>query len=162
MFSRESNHIVFSFFVRTYANPQEYPEYAASLAANPIDVTASYFRGIYLDLDHYFRVPSDFITNFFLQTRYLYLVVLFAAVAALLLFFVRKSPAPARQRALALAAATGFSLLAPLSWFIIFKSHSFIHTFMNNIVWQMPFTIYGFALCGVFLQTVLSPKRKTA
>jgi hypothetical protein len=156
------DHIVFSFFVRTYANPQDYPAYAASLAANPIDVTASYFRGIYLDLDHYFRVPSDFITNFFLQTRYLYLVVLFAACAALLLLGLRKSAATARQRALALAAATGFALLAPLSWFIIFKAHSFIHTFMNNIVWQMPFTIYGFALCGFLLQTAVFSKRKTA
>ena len=45
--------------------------------------------------------------------------------------------------------ATWFSFLAPLSWFVIFKAHSHCHTHMNFLVWQMPFTILGVALCGV-------------
>jgi hypothetical protein len=43
---------------------------------------------------------------------------------------------------------TWFSLLAPLSWFVIFKGHSFIHTHMNAITWHMPFMFLGFALVG--------------
>ena len=38
-----------------------------------------------------------------------------------------------------LVLATWFSILAPFSWYIIFKAHSFIHMHMNFIVWQMPF-----------------------
>jgi hypothetical protein len=155
------DHILFSFFRRTYANPQDFPAgYAASLQANPIDVVATYLRGIYLDLNYYVTVPSDWVKNFVLQTRYLYLIVLFTASAALLLLLVRKASANIRRRSLALAAAMGFSLLAPLSWLIIFKAHSYVHTFMNNIVWQMPFTIYGFAVCGLVLQILLTPKPK--
>jgi hypothetical protein len=45
-----------------------------------------------------------------------------------------------------------FSLLAPLSWFVIFKAHSYIHTHMNFIVWQMPFTFFGFAACGLLVE----------
>jgi hypothetical protein len=156
------NHILFSFFRRSYANPQDFPAgYAASLEANPFDVVATYLRGIYLDLNYYFTVPSDWVKNFILQTRYLYLVVLFAAASGLLLYLVRKNDTDVRRRALALAAAAGFSILAPLSWLIIFKAHSYVHTFMNNIVWQMPFTIYGFAVCGAVIQTLLTPKLKT-
>jgi hypothetical protein len=150
------DHILFSLLGRTYANPQDFPAgYTAGLQANPIDVVASYLRGIYLDLNHYVRVPSDFVTNFFFQTRYLYLILLFAASSVLLLYLVRKASVETRRRALALAAAMGFSILAPLSWLIIFKAHSYVHTFMNNIVWQMPFTIYGFAVCGLALVKTL-------
>jgi hypothetical protein len=160
-FWRGVDHILFSFFRRSYANPQDFPAgYAASLEANPIDVVATYLRGIYLDLNYYFSVSSDFVKNFFFQTRYLYLVVLFAAASALLLYLVRKNTPDIRRRALALAAATGFSILAPLSWLILFKAHSYVHTFMNNIVWQMPFTIFGFAVCGLVIQTLLAPKVK--
>jgi hypothetical protein len=156
------NQILFSLLRRSYGNPQDFsPDYTASLTANPIDVVATYLRGIYLDLDQYFRVPSNFITNYFLQFRYLYLILIFAFAAALLIYLVRRTPDDVQRRSLALAAATGFSLLAPLSWLIIFKAHSYIHTFMNNIVWQMPFTIYGFAVCGLVLQTLLTSKRKT-
>jgi hypothetical protein len=55
----------------------------------------------------------------------------------------------------------GFSILAPLSWLIIFKAHSYVHTFMNNIVWQMPFTIYGFAVCGLVIQSLVTRTSKT-
>jgi hypothetical protein len=156
------DHILYSFLRRSYANPQDFPAgYAASLEANPIDVVATYLRGIYLDLNYYFHIPSDFVKNFIFQTRYLYLILLFAASSALLLFLVRKTSAEIRRRALALAAAMSFSILAPLSWLILFKAHSYVHTFMNNIVWQMPFTIYGFAVCGLVIQSLLIPKSKT-
>ena len=49
----------------------------------------------------------------------------------------------------ALSIATWFSILAPLSWFVIFKGHSYIHTHMNYITWHMPFTLLGFALFGL-------------
>jgi hypothetical protein len=57
-----------------------------------------------------------------------------------------------KQKKLALIAATWFSILAPLSWYIIFKAHSFIHTHLNNILWQMPFVLFGFAVCGLAIK----------
>ncbi len=46
------------------------------------------------------------------------------------------------------------SVLAPLSWFVIFKAHSYLHAHLNFIVWQLPFAILGFAMCGAILQSV--------
>lgn len=46
------------------------------------------------------------------------------------------------------------ALLAPLSWLVIFKAHSFIHIQMNFITWHMPMTLFGFALVGAVLGRV--------
>jgi len=60
---------------------------------------------------------------------------------------IRQFPAFHRQQ-LALAAMTWVSILAPLSWFIIFKGHAYAHTHMDHIVWYMPFMLLGAALTG--------------
>jgi hypothetical protein len=51
----------------------------------------------------------------------------------------------------ALIITTWFSILAPLSWFVLAKSHSYIHTDINIILWHLPFMIFGFALLGYIL-----------
>jgi hypothetical protein len=52
------------------------------------------------------------------------------------------------KKTLGLTITLWVSILAPLSWFTIFKSHSFIHTHMNFIVWYMPFMLLGYVLIG--------------
>jgi hypothetical protein len=146
-------HIVFSLLRRSYADPQLFPaDYAASLTASPLDVVFTYLKGIFFDLNNYLRAPNDWIANFIFQIRYLYLILLFAAASAALLILLKsKSAAALRPAGAALVGALWFSLLAPLSWLILFKAHSYVHTFMNNLVWQMPFTLLGFAVCGMTL-----------
>ena len=51
-----------------------------------------------------------------------------------------------QQQHIALIWTAWFSILAPLSWYVIFKAHSFIHTHMSFLLWQMPFTFFGFAV----------------
>ncbi|WP_455202867.1 hypothetical protein [Kaarinaea lacus] len=53
----------------------------------------------------------------------------------------------------ALIITTWLSILAPLSWFVLAKSHSYIHTDINIILWHLPFMIFGFALIGYILRT---------
>jgi hypothetical protein len=60
------------------------------------------------------------------------------------------------RKTLALMSATWYSILAPLSWYVLFKPHSFIHTHVNTMAWQMPFTILGFALCGLVITDLLT------
>ena len=55
----------------------------------------------------------------------------------------------------ALIFTTLFSFLAPISWFVVFKAHSFKHIHMNFIVWHMPFIIFGFILLGLFFKDTL-------
>ncbi len=47
------------------------------------------------------------------------------------------------------------SITAPLSWFILFKSHSYIHTHMNFIVWYMPFALFGYVFIGYFFLEII-------
>lgn len=47
-----------------------------------------------------------------------------------------------------LAAALWLSLIAPLAWFVVFLGHANVHFHVDPVVWQMPFTLYGFAMVG--------------
>jgi hypothetical protein len=81
------------------------------------------------------------------QILYWHLVVLFAA-CTVLFFLSHKKREGYPRKAIALIVATWYSVLAPLSWYLLFRPHSIIHTHVNTIGWQMPFTLLGFALCG--------------
>jgi hypothetical protein len=83
-----------------------------------------------------------------LQILYWQLILVFVFFTLLFLLKQRvRNTAPPRK-ALALIGATWYSILAPLSWYLLFQPHSFIHTHVNTMGWQMPFTLLGFALSG--------------
>ena len=77
-------------------------------------------------------------------------------MASIFVFFLKgvNISAQQRKRNLALITTLWVSILAPLSWYVIFKGHSYIHTHMNHILWQMPFTFFGFAVCGVAIKSL--------
>ncbi|RKU23245.1 hypothetical protein C6500_01915 [Candidatus Poribacteria bacterium] len=142
-------HVIWSFGKRTYAEPQDYPEvYAASLEAGTIGVVVTYVNGIFFDLNNYLSLTNAFVSDFLLKIRYAYLMVLFIVMSALLFWRSKKMMAEPQQQSIALIWTTWFSMLAPLSWYIIFKAHSYIHTHMSFLLWQMPFTFFGFAVFG--------------
>jgi len=151
------NHIVYSFAVRTHANPHEFSsEYAASLASGTIPVIIKYLRGTYFDAHTYISFSNRFVSTHLLKWTYLHLILLFLIMSGLLSILRNRCRSEEEKRKqLALILATWFSILAPLSWFIIFKAHSYIHTHMNFIVWQMPFVFFGFALCGLVVKSLL-------
>jgi hypothetical protein len=147
-------HLVYSLGKRTHGDPSAYwPAHAAGLQAGIPQVIVTYLKGTFLDLGRYFPTANPVAARFLLNVRYGALVALFATASLYADWAARRDPVEARRRDVrALLIATWCSLLAPLSWFIIFKAHSFVHTHLNFIVWQMPFTIYGFAVCGVASQ----------
>ncbi len=140
-------HIWTSFAKRTYGDPEAFSElYRGSLEAPVHEVLLTYLRGRYFDFNRYLQAPSLFVTLYLFKIRYLYLMLLFLAASAMAWRQggVRdRSSSVGRQ---ALIIATWSSLLAPLSWLVLFKAHSEIHTHMNFITWQMPFTLFGFAV----------------
>ena len=142
-------HVIWSFGKRTYASPEDYPPvYAASLNAGTLSVVMTYMNGVFFDLNNYLSINNAFVSNSLLKIRYYYLIVLFIAMSALLFWRRKKMMAERRQHYIALICPTWFSILAPLSWFVIFKAHSYIHTHMSFLLWQMPFTLFGFAVFG--------------
>ena len=139
-------HVIWSFGKRTYGGAQNYPEvYTASLEAGTIGVVVTYMNGIFFDLNNYLSQTNPLVSNFLLKVRYAYLIVLFIVMSIVL--FLR-STTKRRWHHIALIWTTWFSILAPLSWYVIFKAHSYIHTHMSFLLWQMPFTFFGFAVFG--------------
>ena len=150
------DHLVFSFEKRSYGDASLLPgEYAVSLNSNLKGVLITYLNGTSMDFRTFFPVGSDaFSLSTSYRISYRDLIVLFGIVSALalLLDLKEKIPDNERQKKISLVVATWFSFLAPLSWFAIFKAHSFVHTHMNFVAWQMPFTIFGFALTGFLIR----------
>ena len=143
-------HVIWSFGKRTYASPEDYPPvYAASLEAGTIGVVRTYMNGIFFDFNNYLSNTNLFVSKHLFKVRYYYLIVLFIVVSVLLFFRSNNKMSMERSRQdIALIWTTWFSILAPLSWHIIFKAHSYIHTHMSFLLWQMPFTFFGFAVFG--------------
>ena len=142
-------HVFYSFGKRTHGEAEGFPEvYAASLEAGTIGVVITYVNGIFFDLNNYLSQTNSFVSNFLLKVRYGYLIVLFMVMSVLLFLRSKEVIANRRQQHIALIWTTWFSILAPLSWYVIFKAHSYIHTHMSFLLWQMPFTLFGFAVFG--------------
>jgi len=92
------------------------------------------------------------------QILYWHIIVIFGAfTAAYFLFHKTQKGYP--RKAIALIVSTWFSILAPLSWYVLFRPHSIIHTHVNTMGWQMPFTLLGFAMCGYVITDLLKRKK---
>ena len=89
---------------------------------------------------------------------YYAIIILFAIVSMVYFILPKKNSATAGQslQSTALIVTTWFSLLSPLSWYIVFKSVSYFHTHMNYLPWHMPFTLFGFGMCGHMLETTFA------
>jgi hypothetical protein len=163
-FMKGVEHIGFALEKRTYGDPDNFTGIdAASLKSHTTDVVKKYLLGSFFGSGQFPPTSVPIISSIVPKVRYLYLMFLFVMASVLLYVLrIRYADKGKDKSILALVLATWFSLLAPLSWFVIFKAHSFIHTHMNYIVWQMPFTLFGFALCGLILETALTGRRQPA
>lgn len=75
---------------------------------------------------------------------------------SMLVFFIGRRLGD--RKYIALLASTIISAICPLSWYVIFKEHSFWHPQIDFIIWYMPFLLLGFAAIGVGI-SLLMPKR---
>lgn len=55
------------------------------------------------------------------------------------------------KKLISLVVVTYISLLAPMSWFILGKGHSYIHTHINAVLWNFPSTLLIYALVGAVI-----------
>lgn len=155
-------YIIFSWSKRTYGYeellgnstvPQE------NFFVKIVEVIDTYLKGYAFSLSRYIHSDSPWIRDV-LDGRYLYLILLF--VFATILFFILHPPSRKTavfEKGNALAITAWFSLLGPLSWFVVFRDHAALHTRLDFIVWQMPFTLYGFALVGFVFTNLRIPRQ---
>ncbi|MFB5674648.1 hypothetical protein ACE3NQ_26140 [Paenibacillus terreus] len=148
---------------RTYGDANEVPAvFRESLNANVFEVVSTYLNGFAFDLNNFFGTHLDLLKVSFKDMIWFFLVI------TSLVFVSEKISTKIqlhRRKLIGLTLSLWFSLLAPLSWFIMAKGHSYIHTHINYFLWQLPFTLVGFALTGSIISYLLSDllqkKRKT-
>ena len=138
-------YILNTFYKRAAGNPENYKDLLAeSMRANVFTVL-----GKYLGINAFNTQTQALIW----QAQYWQLVVIFIFFTIVFIVKYRiKKGLKMPNNGLALVIATWYSIIAPLSWYIIFKPTSYIHTFLFPMAWQMPFVLMGFALCGYVIQ----------
>jgi len=146
------SHIVNSFAKRSHGDAARTDAaWAVSLKAKTSDVVRTYLRGSFCRIKWLSAITYSHLIGIF-----------FAATWIICFCEARARNGKSWRQSGALLVATWISLCAPLSWFIIFKAHSQIHTHLNFIVWQMPFTLFGFAVCGLVVSRLLRKIREFA
>lgn len=97
--------------------------------------------------------------NLDLTIKYSTLLIIILTIAVLF-FFVRKKVQLLQERKyFALCITTLISLLAPLSWFVIFSQHASVHS-LDIIVWYLPFCLFAFAMIGTTFDTGIQYTKK--
>lgn len=71
------------------------------------------------------------------------LIILFGGI----IFFLSRKTGDRKYNTLVIT--TLISAVCPLSWYVIFKEHSFWHPQIDFIIWYMPFLLLGFSVIGV-------------
>ncbi len=145
---------------RSPGDPADFPnlEIKNPLRAQPLDVLKTYLSGNAINTQSVVNALKLPVRR--LSIAYTGLIYLFAACSLLLLGITRIRQSAGRAtdlqagRAYGLLLATWWSALAPLSWFLIFTGHAAIHTHVDFIVWHLPFTLWGFALVGVCINSI--------
>lgn len=128
------NHIIFSYTKRTTQDviAGNMPSFSYK------QVLQEYFGGNAFQLGYF--------SDNQVQIHFGFLVLLIFLVAVIRYFQCRKIKMFDIDKSLLIT--TMFSLLCPLSWFIVFKQHATEHPHLDYIVWYMPFLLFGFLLIG--------------
>ena len=99
---------------------------------------------IYLQESYFFRFHVPYSTTM--------IIFAFTSVIYILADKFSYLQTSASSKGTALITTIWFSVLGTLGWYTIFKSIAYYHTHMNYLPWHMPFTLFGFGLCGYAIQ----------
>lgn len=98
---------------------------------------------------------SDFMEEHSIVIYFGYLILAVVVCAAVVYFLSRGLDEVRKRFNMALLITTATSLLAPLSWLIVFKQHSLNHFHLDYIIWYMPFLLLGFVIIGKSISLVV-------
>jgi hypothetical protein len=153
------DYIMYSFGKRTYRSEGVEQIFKESTNSNVWDVLTAYWNSYAFDLGHWCANPF---WQYICRIRFGSCIIIFFVFTVLILLSqsIDKHPVFRRQQT-ALSVMLWISMLAPLSWFVIFKGHSYIHTHMNSIVWHMPFMLLGATFVGSAVKFFVRQKKLT-
>ncbi|MBT3322837.1 MAG: hypothetical protein HN392_11195 [Anaerolineae bacterium] len=116
-----------------------------SLSFSTIDLIERFIQGPAISYEP-FTYETIFSSTQINYALFIFAFIFFSILLVVLILSSRHSVDSKRKWAMLLT--TWYSFLAPMSWFIIFKSHAHDHPSLDFIVWQMPFMFFGLALIG--------------
>jgi hypothetical protein len=147
-------YIAYTYEKRAFGNPDQYTgTISESLKANTFSVVWKYVsEGRAINLGNWIHNDYPHLKNA-LEIQYYEIFIVFFLMTIIFILFRKNS---FYRENLPFLYTTWISFFPPLSWLILFKAHSYIHTNLDYIIWQMPFTIFGFALCGIVIQGIWS------
>lgn len=144
--------LIFSFQKRTYGGGEDLPEVFEKQIDHSIwEVFLINLGGVAFPFPAFIsqHVPRYFGGILFAEILFILLIITF------LIFYRRnflKIKEENRKWLQNLSIVTWISLLAPFSWFVIFKGHAWSHHHINYITWWMPFGLFVMALLGSFFK----------
>jgi len=159
-YNKAFNSIFYRILKRTNGNPNKVQEvYRASLESNIFDIIKLYIMHgrAAINLTNLSFFKTNLVIFDFRELIFLFLIISFLV---LLLKNYLASIQKNINKLKALIISVWISFLAPLSWFVLAKGHSYIHTTMNYLLWHIPFVILGFALVGYFLGLIIKDVNK--
>jgi hypothetical protein len=115
-----------------------------SLESNAFDVLSIYWHGKAFDLNALLGV------NLIIEFSQIIIFLLLISVLGWLLVNLRSELRNYKKDNFAAIVALWFSILAPISWYVLAKGHSYIHYHMNHVLWYVPFLLFGFVYTGFF------------
>lgn len=130
-FSAGFDHIISSYARRTEFN--DMGDYKGLEEPSLTDILSKYLQG------NTFNIGLNDINLHF------GIIILIIIVLSIVLLLTKEYY---KNKTKALIVTTAFSILCPLSWFIIFKQHAAVHTHLDYIVWYMPFLFLGYLVVG--------------
>lgn len=154
-FRDAASYLWYSFGKRSYGGITGYtfdPEAEESLKSSVSEVLGYYFKMPVLDLSHLTSVEA---LKPVLVLPLYYFVILFAVVTLYFLYRYFRKKERSRDF-LASIITLWLSVLPSLSWLVLFKGHSYVHTHMNGILWSMPFLLWGLASVSGYLSNVMN------
>jgi len=138
---------------RTYGDPVNFVSEAESLSSDLLPVLMNFVTGRAIRFGDIFHLPTK------TEISYLFIFKLFFVFTLILILLLYTTKKHLTEKKITVITATiittWMSLGAPLSWFVLFKAHAYEHPHLDFIVWQMPYTLYGFALFGLIVETIL-------
>lgn len=135
-------HIIDAFFRRSVYNGEE-------INISPLEVINTYLGRDVFRLDW----------NLDITIKYSTLLLIIISFSILLIILYKKRTLLTDRKYIALAITTLISILAPLSWFVLFTQHAFVHS-LDIIVWYFPFCLLGFMVIGTVMNLPLKIIRK--
>ena len=163
-FKQGLEYILWSFGKRAHGLPQYTYEqvYERSIQSSQWEVIMRYLNDHAFHIRHWFSNPVwelISVINFMVCILFFMIMSYFTLSSV----SIQKDKAFFRRQK-ALVWTLWISLVAPLSWFVIFKGHAAIHPHMNPIVWYMPFMLFGFILicstCWYFFKNIQRRRKK--